>query len=45
MQNGPTPIPSYNNGINAGRIYFGFPMLDAASNQVFAPNLGFGGIT
>jgi hypothetical protein len=45
MQNGATPIPSYNNGATAGRIYFGFPMLDASSNPVFASNLGFSGIT
>jgi hypothetical protein len=45
MQNGATLIPSYNNGVTAGRIYLGFPTVDASSNTVFASNLGFSGIT
>jgi hypothetical protein len=45
FKNGQTAIPSYNDATTAGRIYIGFPMLDSLSNNVFAANLGFSGIT
>lgn len=45
IKNGPTIIPSYNDATNAGRIYIGFPMTDSQSNNVFAANLGFSGMT
>ena len=43
--NGQTPIPAYNDGANAGRIYIGFPLINSNSGTVFASNLGFSGIT
>ena len=44
FKNGPTPIPAYNDGSNAGRITIGFPTVDENSNAVFAADLGFSGI-
>ena len=45
FKNGANTIASYNDGANPGRIYFGFPTINANSGGIFATNLGFSGIT
>jgi hypothetical protein len=44
FKNGPNVIPSYNDATTAGRIYIGFPTVDANIGTVFASDLGFTGI-
>lgn len=43
FRNGPDPIPAYNHGTTAGRIYIGFPTRDDNNVNVFSNNLGFSG--
>jgi len=44
FRNGPNAIPAYNDATAAGRIYIGFPTVDANSGSVFASDLGFTGL-
>lgn len=44
FKNGQTAIPAYNDGATQGRIYIGFPTVDASNGAVFSSNLGFTGL-
>lgn len=44
IRTGSVPVPAYNDGTSAGRIYIGFPVTDAVGNGVFSQGLGYTGM-